>query len=113
MGAIKKINDWSDDWVDGLRILREVKLLKHFTKYNHPCLVGLNHLMASPLNKPFKEVYVVMDYMDTDMHRIIYSRNQLSDQHNQAWIFSTLRALKFMHSGNVIHRDLKPANLLL
>merc|ERR1712130_150967 len=31
--AIKKVANWSRDWVTGVRILREVKLMQHFSKY--------------------------------------------------------------------------------
>nr|AGT79987.1 MpkB [Penicillium digitatum] len=32
---------------------------------------------------------------------------------NEVYLIQTLRALKAMHSANVLHRDLKPSNLLL
>ena len=32
---------------------------------------------------------------------------------SQYFIYQTLRALKALHSADVIHRDLKPSNLLL
>nr|QIE48457.1 hypothetical protein [Trametes gibbosa] len=38
---------------------------------------------------------------------------QLSDDHCQYFIYQTLRALKALHSADVLHRDLKPSNLLL
>ena len=53
------------------------------------------------------------DLMETDLHRIVYSRQPLTDDHVQYFIYQILRALKYMHSANVIHRDLKPSNLLL
>lgn len=46
------------------------------------------------------------------MHRVIRTQ-ELSDDHCQYFIYQTLRALKAMHSANVLHRDLKPSNLLL
>lgn len=46
------------------------------------------------------------------MHRVIRTQT-LSDDHCQYFIYQTLRALKAMHSANVLHRDLKPSNLLL
>ena len=51
--------------------------------------------------------------METDLHRVIYSRQELSDDHIQYFVYKILRGLLFMHSANVIHRDLKPSNLLL
>jgi mitogen-activated protein kinase 1/3 len=51
--------------------------------------------------------------METDLHRVIYSRQELSDEHIQYFVYQILRGLLFMHSANVLHRDLKPSNLLL
>jgi mitogen-activated protein kinase 1/3 len=51
--------------------------------------------------------------METDLHRVIYSRQDLSDEHIQYFVYQILRGLLFMHSANVIHRDIKPSNLLL
>jgi mitogen-activated protein kinase 1/3 len=50
--------------------------------------------------------------METDMHRVIRTQD-LSDDHAQYFVYQTLRALKAIHSADVIHRDLKPSNLLL
>src|SRR5271163_77428 len=50
--------------------------------------------------------------METDMHRVIRTQD-LSDDHCQYFIYQTLRALKALHTANVLHRDLKPSNLLL
>src|SRR5277367_3618942 len=50
--------------------------------------------------------------METDMHRVIRTQD-LSDDHAQYFIYQTLRALKALHSADVINRDLKPSNLLL
>ena len=39
--------------------------------------------------------------------------NILQDVHKQYIMWQTLKALKFMHSANLLHRDMKPSNLLL
>ena len=57
--------------------------------------------------------YLVMDFMETDLHKIVYSKNVLTDDHIQFFIYQILSALKYIHSANVIHRDLKPSNILL
>ncbi len=51
--------------------------------------------------------------METDLHRIVHSRQPLTIDHVQYFIYQILRGLKFIHSANVLHRDLKPSNLLL
>lgn len=61
----------------------------------------------------YKDIYIITDLMETDLHRVIYSHQELSDDHIQYFIYQTLRGLLFMHSANVIHRDIKPSNLLL
>lgn len=50
--------------------------------------------------------YMIMEYMETDLHKIIYSKNQLTDDHYQFFLYQLLCGLKYMHSANVIHRDL-------
>jgi len=62
--------------------------------------------------------------METDLHKIIYSKvswrlckdnsnatffffqNELTDEHIQYFVYQILKALKAIHSANVIHRDL-------
>lgn len=51
--------------------------------------------------------------METDLHRVIYSRQELTPDHIQYFLYQICQGLLFMHSANVIHRDLKPSNLLL
>jgi serine/threonine protein kinase len=111
--AIKKISKAFDDLVDAKRILREIKLLQHF---DHENIITLVDLLPPPITTSldqFEDVYIISDLMETDLHRIIYSRQPLTDDHIQYFLYQILRALKYIHSANVLHRDLKPSNLLL
>ncbi|KAF8320432.1 kinase-like protein [Clavulina sp. PMI_390] len=50
--------------------------------------------------------------METDLYRVLKTQ-KLSNDHITYFTYQTLRALKALHSADVLHRDLKPSNLLL
>lgn len=110
--AIKMVPRAFHDEVDAKRILREIKLLKHF---HHENIIGVVDMMPPLTNhvEDFNDVYIVSDLMETDLHRIIYSKQPLTIDHVQYFLYQILRALKYIHSANVLHRDLKPSNLLV
>ncbi|XP_018322946.1 mitogen-activated protein kinase 15 isoform X2 [Agrilus planipennis] len=51
--------------------------------------------------------------METDLHNVIKRGNILKDIHKRYIMYQLLKAIKYIHSGDVIHRDLKPSNVLL
>ncbi|CAK6949439.1 mitogen-activated protein kinase 15 [Scomber scombrus] len=51
--------------------------------------------------------------MDTDLHAVIKKGTLLKDIHKRYVMYQLLKAIKYLHSGNVIHRDKKPSNVLL
>ncbi|KAL1918995.1 uncharacterized protein VTP21DRAFT_2376 [Calcarisporiella thermophila] len=106
--AIKKITPF-DHSMFCLRTLREIKLLRYF---NHENIISILDIIRPKSLSEFTEVYLIQELMETDLHRVIRTQ-ELSDDHCQYFIYQTLRALKCMHSANVLHRDLKPSNLLL
>jgi serine/threonine protein kinase len=110
--AIKKIKDAFSDSVDAKRILRELKLLRHFN--SHENIISILDIMTVPVDTPkFDDIYIVTNLMESDLERIIRSRQVLTDQHFQYFLYQILRALKYVHSANVLHRDLKPSNILV
>ena len=70
-------------------------------------------ILRPPSSSKFQDIYIVSPLMETDLHRIIYSKQDLSDDHTQYFVYQILRALRYMHSAEVLHRDLKPSNVLL
>jgi len=50
--------------------------------------------------------------METDLHSVIRA-NILEEIHKKYVIYQLLKALKYLHTGDLIHRDLKPSNILL
>ncbi|KAF8223217.1 mitogen-activated protein kinase [Tricholoma matsutake] len=110
--AIKKIAPF-DHSMFCLRTLRELKLLKFLSEAGvSENIISILDIIKPPTIDAFKEVYLIQELMETDMHRVIRTQD-LSDDHAQYFIYQTLRALKALHSADVIHRDLKPSNLLL
>ena len=62
--AIKKVPKAFDDLVDAKRILREIKLLRHF---RHENIVGLRDLIGQVQGEEFEDIYIVLDFMETDV----------------------------------------------
>lgn len=136
--AIKKINDVFEHVSDATRILREIKLLRLL---HHPDIVDIKHIMLPPCRREFKDIYVVFELMESDLHQVIRANDDLTPEHYQFFLYQLLRALKYIHTGltsillyhhrisfgytyygslmivflfagNVFHRDLKPKNIL-
>eukprot|EP00007_Cunea_sp_BSH-02190019_P004545 CAMPEP_0174242746 /NCGR_PEP_ID=MMETSP0417-20130205/29011_1 /TAXON_ID=242541 /ORGANISM="Mayorella sp, Strain BSH-02190019" /LENGTH=463 /DNA_ID=CAMNT_0015322173 /DNA_START=28 /DNA_END=1415 /DNA_ORIENTATION=- len=108
--AIKKIPKAFHNLTDTKRTLREIKLLRHF---NHENIISILDIFKPASKAAYEDIYLVSDLMDTDLSKIISSRQALSDDHCQYFLYQILRGLKYIHSANVLHRDLKPSNLLI
>ena len=50
--------------------------------------------------------------LSLDLH-IVIRAGILEEIHRKYVVYQILKALKYMHSGELIHRDLKPSNILL
>ncbi|KAF8387988.1 hypothetical protein HHK36_026654 [Tetracentron sinense] len=107
--AIKKINDIFEHVSDATRILREIKLLRLL---RHPDIVEIRHILLPPSRREFKDIYVVFELMESDLHQVIKANDDLTLEHYQFFLYQLLRGLKYIHTANVFHRDLKPKNIL-
>ncbi|KAJ8747563.1 hypothetical protein K2173_013059 [Erythroxylum novogranatense] len=107
--AIKKINDIFEHVSDATRILREIKLLRLL---RHPDIVQIKHILLPPSRREFKDIYVVFELMESDLHQVIKANDDLTREHYQFFLYQLLRGMKYIHTANVFHRDLKPKNIL-
>lgn len=107
--AIKKITNVFDHVSDATRILREIKLLRLL---RHNDIVEIKHIMLPPTAREFKDIYVVFELMETDLHQVIKANDDLTPEHHQFFLYQMLRGLKYIHTARVFHRDLKPKNIL-
>jgi len=92
---------------DAQRTYREIMLLEELGE--HENIIRLHNVIKAENDK---DIYLVFEYMDTDLHAAIHA-GILEDIHRRYVIFQVLACLKYMHTGQVIHRDLKPSNVLL
>jgi mitogen-activated protein kinase 1/3 len=108
--AIKRLNKIFDDTIDCKRILREVTLLR---KLKYANLVNIIEILEPTDLKNFDTIYVVMEYAQSDLKKLLKSPIHLEMIHIQTLIYNILLGLKYIHSADVLHRDLKPANVLI
>ena len=114
--AIKRIVSPFEQEVDAVRLFREIHILRRLrTLGKNDCIVPLLDVVQPPTDdlNDFHDLYLVFDYVDTDLYKLIMSPQYLTTEHIQTFLYQMLIGLKYIHSGNVIHRDLKPANILL
>lgn len=109
--AIKHIINAFVSPTDARRIYREIKVMAHFV--THPNIVPLMEVIKPRDAAGFSHIYLVSELMETDMHRVIHSRQDLTSDHISYFLYQTLCALKHIHTAGVLHRDLKPSNLLV
>eukprot|EP00761_Pharyngomonas_kirbyi_P012417 gb/GECH01012444.1/.p1 GENE.gb/GECH01012444.1/~~gb/GECH01012444.1/.p1 ORF type:complete len:361 (+),score=46.75 gb/GECH01012444.1/:1-1083(+) len=104
--ALKKIFDAFQNATDAQRTYREIMFLKAM---NHENLIRLINVLKADNDK---DIYLIFEHMETDLHAVIRA-NILEDIHKQYIIYQLMKALKYIHSAELLHRDIKPSNLLL
>ncbi|EER11240.1 mitogen-activated protein kinase, putative, partial [Perkinsus marinus ATCC 50983] len=105
--ALKKCFDAFQNATDAQRTFREIMFLQELN--GHDNIIRLLNVLKADNDQ---DIYIVCDYMESDLHAVIRA-NILEDIHKQYIIYQLLRALKYMHTGQMLHRDIKPSNILL
>lgn len=89
------------DVQDAKLVLREVRLMRYLSA--HRKIITIKDLSY---DEEHDHLYIYMELLDSDLHRVIQSKQVLSDEHNRYFMYQILRALRYMHKQNIIHRDL-------
>ncbi|GLJ09864.1 hypothetical protein SUGI_0117210 [Cryptomeria japonica] len=115
----KAINKWTDEVVAIKRLQKKKndRFYESLFKEEEKSLRALQHPNIVSLRDTYKEgghLHIVLEYMDSDLWRIIKNRKEPSLSRTvQRLCFKILKALEYMHGLGYCHRDLKPENLLL
>eukprot|EP00915_Cephaloidophora_sp_WS-2016_P003848 GHVH01005212.1.p1 GENE.GHVH01005212.1~~GHVH01005212.1.p1 ORF type:complete len:154 (-),score=12.57 GHVH01005212.1:582-1043(-) len=99
--ALKKIFDAFQNATDAQRTFREIMFLQKLA--GHDNIVRLLNVLKADNDK---DIYLVFDYMETDLHAVIRA-NILEEIHKQYIIYQLLKAIIYMHTGELLHRDMK------
>jgi mitogen-activated protein kinase 15 len=105
--AVKKCFDAFQNSTDAQRTFREIMYLQAL--HGHENIIQIFNVLKADNDR---DIYIVTDFMESDLHAVIKAKI-LEDVHKQFIIYQVLKALKYMHSGELIHRDIKPSNILL
>ena len=65
---------------------------------------GVRHTPEEMRQLHLGHLYLVFDFVDTDLSKIIRSNQYMTKGHVQFILYQLLLGLKYMHSANVIHR---------
>jgi mitogen-activated protein kinase 1/3 len=67
--------------------------------FKHADIVEIKHIMLPPSPREFKDVYVVFELMESDLHQVIKLNDDLTPEHHQFFLYQLLRGLKYIHTG--------------
>jgi mitogen-activated protein kinase 1/3 len=75
--AIKKLAK-IEDVIDAKRVLREIIIMKHL---QHENILGLKDCVYVPVKGEFGDLYLVSELLETDLNRVIRSKQNLKLEH--------------------------------
>ena len=107
--ALKKIFDAFQNSTDAQRTFREIMFLQELNQHHHDNIIRLLNVLKADNDK---DIYLVFEYMEINLHAVIRA-NILEEVHKKYIIYQCIKAIHYMHSGELLHRDMKPSNVLL
>jgi serine/threonine protein kinase len=87
-------------------VLRELRLMRHMGK--HENIISLTDIYV---RESADELYIIMELLDCDLHRIISSKQPLTENHYRYFLFQLLCGVNYLHRNRIIHRDIKPGKV--
>ncbi|XP_076935024.1 putative serine/threonine-protein kinase At1g54610 [Bidens hawaiensis] len=106
--ALKKVRFDTSEPESVKFMAREIMMLR---KLDHPNIVKLLGLATSRMQY---SLYLVFDYMQTDLSRIISrSDERLNEPQVKFYMQQLLSGLQHCHERGILHRDIKGSNLLI
>eukprot|EP01063_Lacrimia_lanifica_P024348 TRINITY_DN32273_c0_g1_i1.p1 TRINITY_DN32273_c0_g1~~TRINITY_DN32273_c0_g1_i1.p1 ORF type:complete len:523 (+),score=142.92 TRINITY_DN32273_c0_g1_i1:53-1621(+) len=112
--AIKKVEGCYRNLREAKKLVREVRLLKHFA--GHPNIVNLHGLLF-PQKQDIEDgtIYIATELLQTDLKKVFANSRgmRLSTAQCQHLTRQILNGVAALHQAHVIHRDIKPANIFI
>ncbi|KAI3672379.1 hypothetical protein L6452_38465 [Arctium lappa] len=106
--ALKKVRFDTSEPESIKFMAREIMMLR---KLDHPNIVKLQGLATSRMQY---SLYLVFDYMQTDLSRIISRPDErLTEPQVKFYMQQLLSGLQHCHERGILHRDIKGSNLLI
>ena len=102
--AIKKVRRVFGGKEDALRVLEELRVLNHLKSCRFT--VNLLDCFMTSNEQGDDDIYLVFEYVRTDLRKLVKSGTDLSSKHIAFIVFQLLRGLKDIHDAKVLHRDI-------
>jgi mitogen-activated protein kinase 15 len=99
--ALKKIFDAFQNATDAQRTFREIMFLQELNAHHHENIIRLLNVLKADNDK---DIYLVFEYMEINLHAVIKA-NILEEVHKRYILYQNLKAIKYMHSGDLLHRS--------
>jgi mitogen-activated protein kinase 1/3 len=93
----------------GKQLLQELLILKHL---NHPNVVKIKSIIMPKDLANFNELFIVMDYAQSNIEKLLKSPISLKKDHVQLIVYNLLCGLNYIQSANIVLRNIEPARIL-